>query len=357
MTNTQKVANMNEYQTDSRMKYEEEQVWFPLSEDVLNWDDDFHELMLRDSIRMVTYEAAIKEAVKPGMTVVDLGTGMGILALWALEAGAKKVYGIEVNENRIPQAKERISRAGYADRFEIFNALSYDVEIPESVDVIVSEILGNLADNENMTPILADARKRFLKEDGVMLPARVQTYLTPVSSEKAHEQVKNKECRAINGQYKLDDLLDKLGIENQFNLYYDCIIPESSYLSEPQVVKEFNFVGRDDSEYQVRTTYRVTRDAKFTGFKGSFVAKLSNNITLDISGYDISGRETSDCLKHCYLPIENPIEVKEGDEIELAYSRFYPQEKDCVFRQAYVWEGKVNRDGKTVAEFGQRMGD
>ena len=122
-------------------------------------------------------------------------------------------------------------------------------------------------------------------------------------------------------------------------------------------VKEFNFDGRDDSEYQVSLKYKVTRDAVFTGFKGSFSAELSDNVTLDISGDDIEGRKTADCWKHCYLPIENQIEVREGDEIELVYSRFYPQEKDCVFRQAYAWEGTVKRDGKTVAEFSQRMGD
>ncbi len=357
MTNTWEVANTKKYFTNPEMKYEEEQVWFPLSEDILSWDNDFHELMLRDHIRMVAYKAAIKEAVKPGMTVADIGTGTGILALWALEAGAKKVYGIEVNKDRIPQALERINRAGHADKFEIFNALSYDVNLPESVDVVISEILGNLADNEDMTPILADARKRFLKEDGMMLPAKVQTYLTPISSEKAHEQVRNKVCSRINGQYKLDDLLDTLGVENQFNLYYDCIIPESAYLSEPQIVKEFNHDGHDESEYQVRATYRVTKDGLFTGFKGSFSAELSENVTLDIGGSDIEERKTSDCWKHCYLPIENPIEVKEGDKIELVYSRFYPKEKDCAFRQAYAWEGTVKRDGKTVAEFGQRMGE
>ena len=52
--------------------------------------------MLNDSIRMTAYEKAIKEVVKPGMTVLDIGTGTGILALWALKAGAKKVYAIEL---------------------------------------------------------------------------------------------------------------------------------------------------------------------------------------------------------------------------------------------------------------------
>jgi protein arginine N-methyltransferase 1 len=348
---------MKKYDSNSRMKYETEQVWFPLSEDILGWDADFHELMLHDHIRMVAYKAAIKEVVKPEMTIADIGTGTGILALWALEAGAKKVYGVEVNKKIIPKALKRISKAGYLDRFQAFNALSYDIELPETVDLIISEILGNLGDNEDMIPILTDAKKRFLKENGIMIPVRVQTFLTPISSEKAHAQIKNRVCRGINKQYKLKNLLDKLGIENQFNLYYDCILPESSYLSKPQVVKEFNFDQEDELEYEIRKKYRIQKDGVFTGFKGYFSAELSDHITIDISGSDIKERKTSDCWKHCYLPIENPIKVKKGDICELAYSRFYPKEKDCIFRQAYAWKGKVKRKNKLVATFEQRMGD
>src|SRR3990167_154294 len=318
----------------SNGKYEREQVLLPFSEEILTWDDEFHELMLHDRIRMAAYEAAIKEVVKPGMTIVDVGTGTGILALWALEAGARKAYGIDVNPARIPQARERITKAGYADRFEVYNALSYNVGLPERVDVIISELLGNLADNEDMTPILEDARKRFLKEGGCVIPTRVKTYIVPINSMKAHQQV-----GGMGSGFK-----NKHG--NPFNLYYDCIIPESAYLSNPKVVREFNFDGSDEAEYQVKMVYPLTREGIFTGFKGSFVAQLSDKVTLDISGGDIKGKKTSDCWKHAYLPIENPIEVREGDTLELCYSRFYPAKRDHSFRQCYAWEGEVNRDGK-----------
>jgi protein arginine N-methyltransferase 1 len=337
------------------MGYQEEEVWFPLSEDISEWDGDFHELMLNDHIRMVAYESAIKEVVKPGMTVVDIGTGTGILAFWALEAGAKKVYAVELNKNRIPQAKGRIDKAGYSDRFEIFNDISYDVELPEKVDVIISEILGNLADNEDMTPTLIDARKRFLKEDGIILPKKVKTYLVPVSSEKAHRQVKEMKCKGINEGYGLKDLLNKLDIKNKFDLYYDCVLSSSLYLGEPQIVQEFNFDGSDESTYSVKTKYKVTKDDLFTGFKGSFSAELSDNVILDISGNDISEKETSDCWKHCYLPIENPINVKEGDEINLLFSRSYPGEENSIFRQSYSWKGEVTRDGEVIGKFEQSM--
>ncbi len=333
------------------MKYEGEQVWFPLSEDILSWDDDFHELMLRDHLRMVSYEAAIKEVVKPCMTVADIGTGTGILALWALEAGAKHVYGIEANPVRIPQALQRIVNAGYSERFTVHNALSYDVNLQERVDIIISEILGNLGDNEDMTPILADARTRFLKENGKVLPQKVTTYLTPVSSVKAHQQVKDKVCKGINEQYSLSDILRKLGINNQFDLYYDCILPKSTYLSEPQAVKEFNFDANDDSEYQTKIAYLVNKDGILTGFKGHFVAQLSDKVILDISGDDIDRRKTSDCWKHCFLPIESTVEVMQGDVIELDYQRFYPVDRSIPFRQCYSWKGVVKCNGVNIHEF------
>ncbi|HLC19908.1 MAG TPA: 50S ribosomal protein L11 methyltransferase [Candidatus Nanoarchaeia archaeon] len=345
------------YETKPEMRYDREQVWFPLSEDILSWDDNFHELMLNDNIRMKAYERAIKEAVKPGMTVVDIGTGTGILAFWALEAGARKVYGIDVNEKRIPQALERIAQLSYGhERFTVFNALSFDVTLPERVDVCISEILGNLADNEDMTPILADARQKFLKADGIMLPRKVTTSLVPVSSVKAYNHVKNVNCKTINSAYRLDSLLKKLQTDNPFNMYYDCILPESTYVSKPNVVQEFKFDGTDRSVYSVKTTFDVTKDAAFTGFKGSFVAELSDSVTLDISGDDIEGRKTSDCWKHAYLPIETPIDVKKGDRIELTYARSYPVNKDCAFGQNYSWNGNVMRDGKSIAEFSQKTG-
>lgn len=75
--------------TSPDFKYEFEEVWLPVSENILAWEQDFHQLMLDDQIRMAAYKNAIQEVVKPGMVVLDLGTGTGILGLWALQAGAK----------------------------------------------------------------------------------------------------------------------------------------------------------------------------------------------------------------------------------------------------------------------------
>ena len=339
--------------TSPAFRYELEEVWLPVSENILAWEHDFHQLMLDDQIRMVAYKNAIQDAVKPGMVVLDLGTGTGILGLWALQAGAKYLYAIDVNAAVIPEAIATFERGGFSGKYQIFHGLSYDIKLPNQVDLIISEIIGNLGDNEDFIPILDDARKRFLKPNGRMLPRSVRSQLVPVSAVRAHQQVAAQECRALNTSYSLPELMQRLAIKSPFNLYYDAIITRRCYLSEPKVAKNFLFDGSDQQVYVTELTYGVTLDGLLTGFKGSFIAELSDAVVLDISGDDIAARTTSDSWKHCYLPLQDPLNVKQGDEIRLRFSRSYPELRDSPFRQCYQWSGKVVRNGEVMGAFSQ----
>jgi 2-polyprenyl-3-methyl-5-hydroxy-6-metoxy-1,4-benzoquinol methylase len=337
-------------------KYELEQVWLPVSENILAWEEDFHQLMLDDEIRMKSYEHAIKELVKPGMTVLDLGTGTGILGLWALQAGAQYLYAIDVNAAVIPKAIASFEAAGFAGKFEVFHGLSYDITLPRKVDLIISEIIGNLGDNEDFVPILNDAHKRFLNPTGRMLPRRVCSHIVPVCAVKAHQQVAAQQCRTLNVNYSLAALMQRLAVKSPFNLYYDTIIPPGRYLSEPKIANECLFDGNDQAVYTVELEFVLNTHGMLTGFKGSFVAQLSELIALDISGGDIDGRTTSDSWKHCYLPIEEPIDVQQGDRVHLRYARSYPTHRESPFRQCYRWSGTTTRQGRVIGAFDQSTG-
>ncbi|MCU0533351.1 MAG: 50S ribosomal protein L11 methyltransferase [Hydrococcus sp. Prado102] len=337
--------------------YKLEEVWLPFSESILEWEQDFHSLMLNDEIRMVAYQNAIREVVKPDMVVLDLGTGTGILGLWALQAGAKQLYAIEVNPDMIPVAIATFEQGGMKGKYEIFEGLSYDINLPEPVDLIISEILGNIGDNEDCVPILNDAYKRFLRTGGKMLPSLVSIYLVPVSSLQAHQQVRSQNCKVINAKYSLEKLLQARSLASPFNHYYDAIIPRKCYLSQPQIARRLNMDGNDDPVYQAQLTFVVEENGVFTGFKGSFIAQLSESVALDISGDDINTRTTSDSWKHCYLPVETPVEVESGDEIDLLFSRSYPIHRDSPFRQCYAWSGTIKRRGNLIHAFKQSMGD
>ncbi len=139
-----------------------------------------HISMLNDRARTESYLKAIEKVVRPGDTVVEIGTGTGILAMAAARAGARRVYAIEAN--RIGYAaRENFIANGYGDRIQIIEGWSTRVDLPEPADVLISEIIGNDPFGENVLFYTADARKRFLKPDARLIPERLRVFGIPVT--------------------------------------------------------------------------------------------------------------------------------------------------------------------------------
>lgn len=59
---------------------------------------------------------------------------------------------------------------------------------PPRVDVVVSETLGNYALEEHIIETLADAKKRFLKPGGVIIPRRIEQFVAPVVSDRIQRE-------------------------------------------------------------------------------------------------------------------------------------------------------------------------
>lgn len=338
----------------SLSRYAAEQLWPPFSESVLDWDEAFHDLMLRDRLRMNAYRKAIFETVRPGDLVLDLGTGTGILAQWALEAGARRVFGIDLNAAILDRAVARIRRAGLADRFTPIHRVSFDVELPERVDVLISEIIGNLADNEDFQPILCDAIRRFVRPGGRILPLSTTSYLAPVAAPTAHRDLCTGAIARLTAHYDIAALYRDKQIRSPFNLYYDTILPRRTHLARPAMLRAYDGAWAQPATYHCERRFAIDRPGRLTGFKGYFVAELTPTTTLDISGDDIAAGETSDSWKHAYLPIEHPIDVEAGDRLELCFARWYP-DGDGAFRQIYRWRGRVERAGRVIGRFAQCM--
>lgn len=145
----------------------------------------YHYQMLDQEARIGGFEQAIPRVVKPGMKVLELGAGTGVLSFMAARAGASKVYAVE----RIPhvaRAAERFLMAnGVADRVKIVNADAASYLPPEPVDVVICEMLHTAMLREKQLAVIASFKKRYKERFGgqqmpIFLPEAAVMAVQPV---------------------------------------------------------------------------------------------------------------------------------------------------------------------------------
>lgn len=139
--------------------------------------------MLEDQIRTEAYYKAIhgnRSAIE-GKVVLDVGTGTGILSFFAAQAGAKRVYAVEGSEGMARNAQILVDRNGLSEVIKVISGKIEEVEIPEEVDVIISEPMGVLLFHERMIESFLYARDKFLRRspDSVMIPGSGTISLAP----------------------------------------------------------------------------------------------------------------------------------------------------------------------------------
>ena len=127
--------------------------------------------MIADRERFEAYSDAIAKAVRAGDAVLEIGCGPGVFALLACRAGARKVYAIDSDEI-VHFARELAAANGFAERMEFIQSDSRKVQLPERVDVIISDIRGSLPFFGHAISSIEDARQRLLAPGGRLIPTR-----------------------------------------------------------------------------------------------------------------------------------------------------------------------------------------
>lgn len=150
----------------------------------------FHRPMLLDDRRNAAYAAAIARLVKPGMKVLEIGCGAGLLAMLAARAGAE-VTTCEANPLIAAAATEIIRRNGLSDRIRVIAKVSTDLTIPddlaEPADLVIHEIFGSQLFDEGVTASLTDARKRLLKPGAPSIPGAASLRCALVRETRARD--------------------------------------------------------------------------------------------------------------------------------------------------------------------------
>ena len=132
--------------------------------------------MLLDKERTESFLRAILKTVK---LVLDMGCGTGILSYFACMAGARRVYAVE-QVPIIAAAKLICKQNGFQDRATFINDWSDKIDLPEKVDVIITETVGNLAFEEGILGWITDEKKRFLEKVGQIIPKTLELLIVPI---------------------------------------------------------------------------------------------------------------------------------------------------------------------------------
>jgi len=148
-----------------------------------------HETMLRDQVRTLAYKNAIiqSKSLIQGKVVLDVGGGTGILSIFAAkEGGAKKVYCVDASDIA-DHAKKIVEHNGLSHVIQVIKGKMEEIELPEKVDVIISEWMGYFLVFESMLESVLYARDKWLKPGGLLLPARAKLYLSILNSDELYE--------------------------------------------------------------------------------------------------------------------------------------------------------------------------
>eukprot|EP00931_Biecheleriopsis_adriatica_P043627 TRINITY_DN24936_c0_g1_i1.p1 TRINITY_DN24936_c0_g1~~TRINITY_DN24936_c0_g1_i1.p1 ORF type:complete len:460 (-),score=92.76 TRINITY_DN24936_c0_g1_i1:47-1426(-) len=153
------------------------------------FNEENYGAMRDDTRRTPQFIKAIQQRVtkRPGITLLDIGTGpFALFALVAIRAGAKKVYAVEANPEAAERAKQFVSEQEDIPEgaVEVIEGFTTGLTLPEKVDVVVAEIVGAFASEENMIETIRDAQERHMKnprDPENYIPFSVQTFTAPVS--------------------------------------------------------------------------------------------------------------------------------------------------------------------------------
>jgi protein arginine N-methyltransferase 1 len=265
---------------------------------------EFHRRMLADRVRHEAFRAALKQAIRPGSsTVADIGAGTGVLAFFARELGAREVW--LYDPGAALELAEVVAARNSIDGLHFVPARSLDVVDPPQVDVVIAEVLGNFAYEEDVLETLRDAQ-RFLAPGGTFIPASIEQWVAPVATDRFERDLRS--WRDVG--FGLDWSDAERMTRN--NMYVFAIEPKDLVEGAARSWDSLDFRGPIESRRAGKVSWRPQQVHDVYGFALWWDCALAPGVSLSTSPY--RARTHWDQI---YLPLLEPLATLTGDELTL----------------------------------------
>ena len=290
--------------------------------------------MLADRVRHEAFRAALHQVIRRGVsTVADIGAGTGVLAFFARELGAREVW--LYDPGAALGLAEAVAEANGIDGLHFVSARSLDVADPPAVDVVVAEVLGNFAYEEDVLETLRDAQ-RFLAPGGTLIPASIVQCVAPVVTDRFERDLRS--WREVG--FGLDWSIAERMTRN--NMYVFAIEPTDLVEGTALTWDELDFRGAIASRRAGNVAWRLRDAREIFGFALWWECTLAPGVVLSTSPY--AARTHWDQI---YLPLLEPVALAEGDTVTLQLQTETGGEEGGIEVRWAV--GRV-RDGQPVIE-------
>jgi protein arginine N-methyltransferase 1 len=266
---------------------------------------DEHRQYLSDRTRVSAFRQAVGEVVKPGDVVLDLGAGTGVLGLLACRAGARRVYAIDAGEV-IELARELSGANGFQDRMVFIKGMSTRVDLPERVDVVLADQIGSFGFEAGLLEYFNDARERFLKPNGVMIPSRLELYVAPVECQELADQVEFWNDSPAGFDFRPARLLAA-------NTSYPAKFGPDHLLGGPALLASLDLSMTTPPALHLQAGVATTRGGTLHGIGGWFSAQLSKSICMSNSPLAMNPINR----RNLFLPIDRPTVLRKGDHVRV----------------------------------------
>ncbi len=270
---------------------------------------EFHRNMLADKPRNAAFYKALGKVIRKGKTTVaDIGSGTGVLGFMASRLGAREVYMYEQAD--VMHLAEKLARANKISNCHFFHGPSAEMIDPPRTDVVVAEILGNYAFEENMIATLNDAR-RFLKPGGTVIPYLVEQFVCPVVTDRFYRELKIWDAVGFGLDF------DEAAFMSLNNIYVRSFKP-ADLLGKGRDAKSWDLVDfrrKNASNRKGRAAWTIKANATVYGLALWWRADLVPGVSLSTAP---SAPQTH--WEQLYLPLLEPLKVKKGDRLSVVLS-------------------------------------
>ncbi len=139
----------------------------------------YHFNLLSDKERLSAFYEAIKDKAKG--TVYDIGSGCGILSIWA-SFYSDFVYSVEINPDSAKIAEHNLKPF---KNILLINEDAREVFFKDKADIIICEMLDTALIDEEQVPVLNSVLK-YLKKNGEVIPKGIINCAEAVSMNSDH---------------------------------------------------------------------------------------------------------------------------------------------------------------------------